>query len=346
MSSVLDGSSPQNIARAAEILQAGGLVAFPTETVYGLGADAASERAVRGIFAAKGRPADHPLIVHVGASDGLERWASDPPAAAWQLAQRFWPGPLTLILDRHPEVPTVVTGGQETIGLRMPDHPVALALLKAFGRGIAAPSANRFGRVSPTTADHVVTELGESIDCVLDGGPCPVGLESTILDLSGTRPRILRPGAITAEMLADVLGTAPATGGEDGPRVPGRLPAHYAPSTPMRLLETKEIEPAVRALLVPGRVVIVLAMRPPMVETNSCRWWTMPTDAKEYARVLYARLRQADTEDCHCILVERPPVTAEWEATHDRLARAAAGARLGKGDSGPGEPPPGIGSMT
>lgn len=325
VSVVLDGTSPGEVARAAELLRSGGLVAFPTETVYGLGADATDERAVSRVFAAKGRPADHPLIVHLGSVEQLDRWAREIPAAAWRLAERFWPGPLTLILKRTAGVPDLVTGGQDTIGLRMPDHPVALALLSAVGSGVAAPSANRFGRVSPTTAKHVMAEFGDTIDCVVDGGPCSVGLESTILDLSGENPRVLRPGAVTPDALAETLGGAPATGGAEGPRVPGRLPVHYAPETPLRLLDAAAIEPAVRALLPSGQAIMVLSMRPPVVESSNCRWRRMPGDPKDYARVLYAQLREADTADCGCILIERPPTTMEWEAVQDRLGRAAAG---------------------
>lgn len=324
---VLNGYSPQDIERAADILRNGGLVAFPTETVYGLGADATNEWAVGRIFAVKGRPADHPLIVHLGRMDDLDRWGRDIPAVAWRLAERFWPGPLTLILKRGPDVPDVVTGGQDTIGLRVPDHPVARALLQSAGRGVAAPSANRFGRVSPTTADHVTMELGEVIDAVVDGGPCSVGLESTILDLSGICPQVLRPGAVTPGALAQVLGERPGTGGATGPRVPGRLPAHYAPGTPLQLLDAAEIETAVRAFH--DRMIAVLSMQPPRGTTSNCRWQMMPPDPKEYARVLYARLREADTADCHCILVERPPAKSSWHAVRDRLERAAAATKRG-----------------
>lgn len=323
---LLNGSISQDISRAADILRAGGLVAFPTETVYGLGADAANGQAVNRVFAAKGRPADHPLIVHVGRIESLSKWARDIPASAWRLAEQCWPGPLTLILKRHPNVPHVVTGGQETIGIRVPDHPVALGLLNSFGGGIAAPSANRFGRVSPTVAEHVAVELGEAIECILDGGPCAVGLESTILDLSGTRPRILRPGAVTPERLAETLGETPTVGGQGGPRVPGRLPVHYAPTTPLRLIEATALETVACELSASTRLITVLSMRPRIAGASHCRWWLMPADPKEYARLLYARLREADTKDCDCILVERPPASAAWEAVRDRLRRAAAAA--------------------
>lgn len=324
------GFSLHEIERAAAILRAGGLVAFPTETVYGLGARADDARAVTAIFAAKGRPADHPLIVHLARADEIERWARDIPDVARDLAARFWPGPLTLILKRSRFVSDVVTGGQDTIGLRVPNHPVALALLQATGEGVAAPSANRFGRLSPTTADHVRAELGDAVDCILDGGACSVGLESTILDLSGGRPRVLRPGAITADALAEPLRASPGAGTEDAPRVPGSCPAHYAPGTPVRLLEAPELGPAVSTLLSSGGPIAVLALRAPLVPAPGCEWRTMPADPSGYARVLYARLREADTTACRCILVERPPDTIEWEAIRDRLERATAGATPNK----------------
>lgn len=322
----LHGSTPEEIAHAARILRRGGLVAFPTETVYGLGADAADARAVARIFAAKGRPADHPLIVHLAAADELARWARDIPDSAWRLAERFWPGPLTLILKRAPGVPDAVTGGQDTVGLRVPDHPVALALLKAFGGGIAAPSANRFGRVSPTSTAHVIAEFGTAVDCVIDGGACRVGLESTILDLSGDHPRVLRPGAVMPDALAGTLGEPPAMRATDAPRAPGGSPSHYAPDTPLRLVATAAIEPAVRSLLALEQSVAVLSVHPPATGKTSCRWWEMPAAAREYGHVLYARLREIDAWGCSCILVELPPATMEWEAVRDRLARAAAGA--------------------
>ncbi|MHB1271951.1 MAG: L-threonylcarbamoyladenylate synthase [Rhodanobacter sp.] len=327
----LYGSTQEEIAYAAGILRRGGLVAFPTETVYGLGADAANERAVARVFAAKGRPADHPLIVHLAAADEIERWARDIPATAWRLAARFWPGPLTLILKRVPGVPDAVTGGQDTVGLRVPDHPVALALLKAFGGGIAAPSANRFGRVSPTSAAHVIAEFGNAVDCVLDGGACAVGLESTILDLSGVHPQVLRPGAVTSGALAETLGeplTMRATG---APRAPGCLPSHYAPDTPLRLVETAAIEPTVRSLLALEQSVAILSVHPPATGKAGDRWVMMPADPREYGHLLYARLREIDTWGCRCILVELPPATIEWEAVRDRLGRAASAGQAERG---------------
>lgn len=316
--------TPEAIAQAASILRRGGLVAFPTETVYGLGADASNPEAVAQVFRAKGRPADHPLIVHLADSGEIVRWARDVPAVAWRLAERFWPGPLTLILKRLPDVSAAVTGGQDTVGLRVPNHPVARALLRAFGGGIAAPSANRFGRVSPTSAAHVIAEFGDVVECVIDGGSCRVGLESTILDLSGDQPRVLRPGAVTSEALAAILGAPPATRSIASPRTPGCLPSHYAPDTPLRLAETGSVEPTVRELLASGHTVAVLSRQPVNADgTSDCRWVTMPADPDEYGHVLYARLREADARECRWIVVELPPATSGWMAARDRLWRAA-----------------------
>jgi len=319
----LCGSAPADLVRAAGILRSGGLVAFPTETVYGLGADAANEKAVARIFAAKGRPADHPLIVHLSQVEEIALWARDVPASAWRVAERFWPGPLTLILNRAAGVSDAVTGGQDTVGLRMPDHKVALDLLKAFGGGIAAPSANRFGRVSPTSAAHVLAELGDAVDCIIDGGQCAVGLESTILDLSGKHPRLLRPGAVTPAVLNETLGELPTWLTTGGPRAPGRLPSHYAPDTPLQLVATAAIESTVRTLVAHGRSVAVLPVHPAATGDARCRRAVMPADPQEYGRVLYARLREADAWGCDTILVEVPPVDSAWEAVHDRLRRAA-----------------------
>ncbi|WP_133479922.1 L-threonylcarbamoyladenylate synthase, partial [Cognatilysobacter segetis] len=221
--------SAATIARGADVLRAGGLVAFPTETVYGLGADARDPQAVAKIFAAKGRPADHPLIVHLPSAALLPRWAAHVPDAAQRLADAFWPGPLTIVLRRAAGVPDAVTGGLETVGLRVPRHPVALALLEAFGDGVAAPSANRYGRVSPTLAAHVREELDDRVDLVLDGGRCDVGIESTIVDLSGDAPVLLRPGAVTVAMLEGALGMPVRAAGEGATPAPGRKPSHYAP---------------------------------------------------------------------------------------------------------------------
>ncbi len=308
------------IVCAAGILDRGGLVAFPTETVYGLAADAHNAVAVARVFAAKGRPADHPLIVHISDADQMRRYARDIPPVAWRLAERFWPGPLTLIMRRAPGLPDSVTGGQDTIGLRVPAHPVAQALLKAFGRGLAAPSANPFGGVSPTTAAHVAAGLGRAVDAILDGGACVVGLESTILDLSGSEPRILRPGAVAPRALAAIIGRTPVFLATGGPRAPGRLPSHYAPATPLRLVADPD-----REWRLGPRPLAVIALRPPARGPVRCRWLVMPRAAGAYGRALYARLRAIDHWGCRMVLVERPPATEEWDAVRDRLERAAKG---------------------
>ena len=251
-----------SIARAVEILRAGGLVAFPTETVYGLGADASNPAAVARIFEAKGRPAEHPLIVHLASAASLDEWASEVPPLARAFAEACWPGPLTLILRRSPRVPDAVTGGLETVGLRVPAHPLALELLGAFGGGIAAPSANRFGSVSPTTAAHVRRGLGDRVDMVLDGGPCDVGVESTIVDLSGGAPALLRPGGLPRERLELIAGVRIPIQRDGAVRAPGMLESHYAPDA--RLLLVRPEEQAARAAELRGRglFVGVLAFEP------------------------------------------------------------------------------------
>ena len=324
------------IGRAADLLRAGELVALPTETVYGLGADALNPRAVAKIFAAKGRPADHPLIVHLPDAEHLPRWARAIPKEAIALARAFWPGPLTLILEREEGVPDEVTGGQDTVGLRVPNHPVALALLAAFGSGIAAPSANRFGRISPTTAAHVREELGDKVALVLDGGACEVGIESTILDLSRGTPEILRPGAISADAIARVIGRRPAVKGEGGaveadadsasaPRVSGALAAHYAPGTPLRLIPPELLVEEAATLAAEGSRVAVLARS--VADPHDARliWRAAAAEAGGYAHDLYASLRELDASGADFILVEALPATPEWQAIADRLGRAAAG---------------------
>ncbi len=311
-----------HVQEAAAVLRRGGLVAFPTETVYGLGADAENVVAVARLFAVKGRPTNHPLIVHIGNVEQLERWAVMIPSSARRLAQRFWPGPLTLILRRSARVPDAVTGGQDTVGLRMPAHPAALALLSAFGGGIAAPSANRFGHLSPTTAAHVRAELGSAVDSIMDGGPCRVGIESTILDLSGAQPRLLRPGAVTAAELETALGEPLAGPSGDMPRVPGMLPSHYAPQTPLLLVSSHDLPSEVHRRLLLGERVAVLARSaaPPQAE---CIWEVMPAGPDDYARELYARLRALDALHADRLLIEALPAEAVWQALRDRLARAA-----------------------
>jgi L-threonylcarbamoyladenylate synthase len=313
-------TSDEDLARAAAMLAHGELVALPTETVYGLAANATDPEAVRRIFTAKGRPADHPLIVHLPGIESLADWASEIPDSARKLAEAFWPGPLTLILMKTAAVDDVVTGGQDTVGLRVPGHPVALKLLERLGKGIAAPSANRFGHISPTTADHVLAEFEHhgTVAAVIDGGPCEVGVESTIVDCTGTLPRILRPGMIGVDRIAEVLGMRPEVAGDrEGPRASGRLASHYAPKTKLELVSIEALgRPD------PGAAVLALASTP---DPGGFRAWrTLPDDPALYARGLYAALRALDACGATRILVQHPPQSASWVAVIDRLRRAAA----------------------
>jgi L-threonylcarbamoyladenylate synthase len=320
--------SARELAAAAQCLRAGGLVAFPTETVYGLGANACNPAAVRRIFEAKGRPADHPLIVHLGSMDNLDYWAKDIPGAAWRLAERFWPGPLTLILKRK-YAPLEVTGGQDTVGLRIPDHPVALALLEAFGGGVAAPSANRFGRVSPTRARHVRRELKGKVDMILDGGPCRLGMESTILSLVGERPRLLRPGAIPLSALQEVLGEEIGElGNGDTIRAPGMLSSHYAPETRLEVWPLEFLKRRGEELARSGMKVAAILIDPPPGAVREGPYLTpfpMPAQAADYAQRLYAVLRLLDLAGYDMLLAEAPPATEDWHAVNDRLRRASRG---------------------
>jgi len=306
------------------------LVAFPTETVYGLGADASNPAAVAKIFAAKGRPQDHPLIVHVAAPELLPQWAREIPPAAQKLALAFWPGPLTLILKRAEGVPDCVTGGQDSVGLRVPGHPLALALLRAFagtqaGRrysGIAAPSANKFGRISPTTAEHVRAELGAAVDRVLDGGECEVGIESTIVDLSRGRAVLLRPGQITPAQIAAVISEEVELPDAAAPRVPGALASHYAPRTPLALVAAADLPGRLAGLR--GTRVAVLSRAQSPAGMRDVSWQSAPRAVAAYAHELYASLRRLDALGCAWILVEAPPATPEWQGVNDRLKRAAS----------------------
>lgn len=322
------------INAAAALLEQGKLVAFPTETVYGLGADAENPDAVAAIFAAKGRPSDHPVIVHVAAGADLSHWAITIPAEAEKLVAAFWPGPLTLILKRAPAIPDAVSGGQDSIGLRCPSHPVALALLQSFKNGhggIAAPSANRFGHVSPTTAQHVLDEFGSDANsplaCVLDGGQSEVGIESTIVDLSRMAthgPVLLRPGQITAAKIAAVIGKTPATPDAAAPRASGTLEAHYAPRTPVALIPVSELDGVVQALIKNGRRVVLLqygaavAAQPLLLAERN-----LPSDPAGYAHALYACMRELDQFDSDIMLVVQPPAGSDWQGINDRLRRAA-----------------------
>ena len=310
--------SPE-VRRAAEILKRGGLVGFPTETVYGLGADASSREAVARLYAAKRRPADHPVIVHFADAKQAFAWARDVPEGARKLAERFWPGPLTLVLKRSKTAGDFVTGGQDTIGLRVPAHPVAQELLKAFGGGIAAPSANRFGAISATTAAHVKADLGGDAEIVLDGGPSEVGIESTIVDLSGDGAVLLRPGRITRPELEQALGALVQEKRADSPRHSGGLERHYAPKTPARLVPPHELDREIARL---GDKVAVLAFSRPDERVEY--WLRMPREPLGYAQRLYAALRELDGAGCESILVEAPPETPEWAGVRDRLARATS----------------------
>jgi len=285
------------ISQAAEILRAGRLVAFPTETVYGLGANALDEAAVQRIFEAKGRPLTSPLIVHVASVEMARGLAREWPASAELLAERFWPGPLTIVVPKAAGVPDLVTAGLPSVGLRMPAHPVALELLRAAGIPLAAPSANRFTELSPTTAEHVRAGLGEAVELVLDGGPCGVGIESTVLSLAGARPRILRPGAVTQTQIEAVIGPVEIGGGAESP---GQHPKHYSPRTRVVLGASPEVGPGVR-----------------LDSAN------MPEEPGAYAECLYRTLHELDGLGLEWISVEMPPDTAEWAGVRDRLMRAA-----------------------
>ena len=312
----------EEIALAVEILRGGGLVAFPTETVYGLGADAANPLAVRRIFAAKGRPANHPLIVHLSEAAAMKEWAAEVPPAAWALAEAFWPGPLTIVLRRTDRVPDEVTGGRETVALRVPAQSLALQLLSMFGGGVAAPSANRFGRVSPTRAEHVRHDLGDAVDLIVDGGPCTVGLESTIIDLSRGEPAILRPGGISTDSIAEVIGVVPGSG--DGTvAAPGTLPSHYAPSASVEVVAADEVAARAAALAAAGRTVGVLA--PERVGDLPAAVEALPPAGgpAAYAQCLYQRLREADRRGVDVLLVVPPPAQGIGAAVVDRLRRAA-----------------------
>ena len=318
------------IAAAARLLEQGALVALPTETVYGLGADAENPAAVARIYAAKGRPQDHPVIVHLAPGADLAHWAADIPPEAHQLAAAFWPGPLTMILKRAANIPDAVSGGQDTVGLRCPSHPVAIALLQAFkgGKGgVAAPSANKFGNVSPTTAQHVIDEFGAdgSIDAVLDGGQSQVGIESTIVDLSRLAshgPILLRPGHISAEAIGAVIDRLPGAPDALAPRASGTLESHYAPHTPVAMQESAVLAQTLAQLAVAGRSVALIHYSDLGPAHASAR---LPVTPDGYAHALYAALRTMDRAGADLILVEAPPQGAPWRGVNDRLRRAVHG---------------------
>jgi L-threonylcarbamoyladenylate synthase len=325
MSELIDAATSAAIARAAARLRDGMLVAFPTETVYGLGADASNPEAVRGIFAAKGRPADHPVIVHLGDAAQLKEWARIVPEGAMKLAAAFWPGPLTLILPRASHVADIVTGGQDSVGLRVPSHPVARELLAAFGGGIAAPSANRFGRISPTTAQHVADDLGESVAMILDGGACPIGIESTIVAFTGDRPMLLRPGGIGVAALSRALGEPLAEPDAAAPRASGTLAVHYAPRTPANLVAPDMLRAEIPQLEERDEIVAVLARTVTRPADFTGVWLRAPDDAAQYAHDLYSSLRVLDAANADVILIENVPEGDAWLAVRDRLSRATRG---------------------
>ena len=314
--------------KAVAILRRGGLVAFPTETVYGLGADAGNPAAIGKLYAAKGRPADHPVIVHLADMSQLALWTREITPVARTLARRFWPGPLTMILKRAPGVRDDVTGGQDTVGIRIPSHPIAHALLEKFGGGVAAPSANRFGRVSATLAEHVRLEFGAAVDHVFDGGRCEFGIESTIVDATGEAPVLLRPGHITARDIEQAAGAELGVPTARSPRAPGTLAAHYAPVTPLLIMENDLLLELAATLARQGKRVAVLARSARQPVLPGITWLAAPMDAQAYAHDLYANLRTLDAAQCDAIMVEQLPLLPAWAAVNDRLVRAAAGSRL------------------
>ncbi|MBI1891609.1 MAG: threonylcarbamoyl-AMP synthase [Burkholderiales bacterium] len=325
-------ASSFEINQAARILESGGLVAFPTETVYGLGADAENPAAVAKIYAAKGRPANHPVIVHLAPGADVGYWSHELPEAARQLIAAFWPGPLTLIVKRASHIPAAVSGGQDTIGLRCPSHPVAQALLNEFKQGkggVAAPSANKFGHVSPTTADHVREEFGiapnAQLACILDGGQSEVGIESTIVDLTRMAthgPVLLRPGHISREQIAGVIGRVPNTPDAAAPRASGTLDAHYAPRTALALVNAEELAGIAERLLKAGRRIAVMC-RVTQPVSQAVAHIRMPLEEAGYAHDLYAALRAMDVAGADIILAEAPPDEDIWQGVNDRLRRAA-----------------------
>lgn len=330
---ILPGTDPQAILAAAARIRAGELVGFPTETVYGLGADASSDAAVAGIFSAKGRPSDHPLIVHLADAAQVSDYASSVPPFAARLMAAFWPGPLTVILPRKGGVAAAAAGGQNSIGLRCPAHPVALAFLKACLElgvsGVAGPSANRFGRVSPTTAAHVAQEFGDDL-WVLDGGPCEVGIESSIVDCTRSRPVLLRPGVLTRAQLEAACGEPVLAKDEllneagSAPRASGTLEAHYAPNAKVRLMDAGAIQTALDLLGADAAHIAVYARAVLRIPSEKVLFRRMPGDALATAQQLFAVLRGFDDQGARLIWIEIPPASPEWDGVRDRLGRAAA----------------------
>ncbi len=324
---LLDGTDARALQQAAELLAAGELVAFPTETVYGLGARADNNAAVSKIFGAKGRPVNHPLIVHVAETGEAERFARDVPLVARRLMDAFWPGPLTLILPRAEGIATAAAGGQTSIGLRCPSHPVARALLAATQRlgvaGVAAPSANRFGRISPTQASHVTSEFGDSL-AVLDGGACEIGIESSIVDCSRGHPVLLRPGVLAPARIEAAAGEPLRKPDADAPRASGTLAAHYAPNATLRLMSQQMLTSALQLLGDQPLKLAVYSRSVPLGAPDGVRHRRMPLLADQAAHELFSVLRELDAEGAQLIWVEEPPADPEWDGVRDRLLRAAA----------------------
>ena len=327
---ILNGQDAASIAQAVQTLVAGGLLGLPTETVYGLAADATNEQAIAGIFAAKGRPADHPLIVHVAGAEQVPVFASEVPAFAQRLMDAFWPGPLTLILPRREGVATASAGGQNSIGLRCPSHPVAQALLRACSAsglaGLSAPSANKFGRVSPTTAAHVQSEFGDAL-LILDGGACEVGIESTIVDCTRGVPVLLRPGRITRDQIEAACGVSlqdPQTLTQAAPKASGTLESHYAPRAKVRVMPGDELHQRLQSLGVHATNLGVWSRAAPADLSAGVLWRAQAPQAEQAAHDLFAVLRALDARGVMQIWVEQPPETPEWEGVADRLRRAAA----------------------
>lgn len=312
----------QDIQHAVDLLRKGELVAIPTDTVYGLAADASCPAAVKKIYHVKGRPSNQPLIVHIYNVSMLTQWARQIPPITYVLAEHFWPGALTFILPKATQVNTVVTGGQDTIGLRCPNHPLALALLRQFGGGVAAPSANRFRHISPTKPKHVLREIGDKIALILDGGQCDIGIESTILDLTGVTPCIVRQGMISAKMIADVCqqDVVDKTHVADRPAAPGNLAVHYAPDTQAKLVSSTKL---IQIINQHKQKIAVISRQQPMVTREDVVWLTMPDHPRDYAHHLYDTLRQADESGVDLILIEELPQQMAWAAITDRLTRAA-----------------------
>jgi L-threonylcarbamoyladenylate synthase len=322
------------IETAVQALRDGELVAFPTETVYGLGANAQNPAAVRRIFEVKERPPNHPVIVHLDTPRYLHRWVREVPDSAGRLADAFWPGPLTMVMRRAANVHDVITGGQDTIAIRVPAHPMAQQLLTAFGGGIAAPSANRYGRLSPTRAEHVREEFGENVRVILDGGECQIGLESTIVAFEDEGVRLLRPGSVSAAQIRSVVGELLVGAASASPRVPGSAPTHYAPRTPLAVVPAGEIDAQAEAASAGGRRVAVLAQRLPLRSHKWVTWINAGRRPEMYGRDLYTNLRTLDKAGCQQILVQAVPDGERWDAIRDRLLRAAS--TVAESDDGTG----------